>query len=489
MKHELFALESTTVSLNDACVFSDFSMHVHAGEILGVLCDNVTEQQALLSLFAGECRIDGVVRFDHRVPARNAVRQLCEERFSIIGREDSLVSSLSVAENICMFSSSEFFVNSRDYRNRSVSLLERYGLSLDPDRPVSELSTREMLITSLMKACAEKKKIIVLFNISEKISEGDFAPIHALIRKMAGQGFSFVVVDSIDTSLFSSAEKVMIIRQHTSVACFDSVFFDRKNYWNYLFSGAKAPREDFAGVNSFEEDEESEYIPMISFRQITTGLLKDISFEAAKGELLKILCLDQRTILGFRSLISGDSAVVSGTAEINGAEISKARHFRKSVRNGICWCPEAPYSNSIVGTMSARDNMMLLVSGKVRGIWRKKRFISHIDQMLAGIGIGEPEKRASEFPPETLQKLIYTRFLVSAPSVLFIEKPFAEIDMHIRETTIEMIKVLLARGITVVLLMTSPSTLSLLDGDEIFAKGGRIISEEEMYRSFYETDK
>ena len=38
----------------------------------------------------------------------------------------------------------------------------------------------------------------------------------------------------------------------------------------------------------------------------------------------------------------------------------------------------------------------------------------------------------------------------------------------------------------VILLMTSPSTLSLLDGDEIFARGGRIISEEEMYRVFYE---
>ena len=69
MKHELFALESASVVLNDACVFSDFSMHIHEGEILGVICDNVTEQQSLLSLFSGECRIDGVTRLNSEFPS------------------------------------------------------------------------------------------------------------------------------------------------------------------------------------------------------------------------------------------------------------------------------------------------------------------------------------------------------------------------------------------------------------------------------------
>lgn len=486
MKHELFALESASVILNDACVFSDFSMHIHEGEILGVICDNMTEQQSLLSLFSGDCRIDGVTRFEHRIPARNALRQLFGQSFAIIGGEDSLISSLSVAENICMFSRHEFFVHSQNYRNRSLLLMEEYGISLDPDRPVSGLNAREKLLTSLMKAASEKRKIIVLYNISERVSAGGFVPVQALIRKMAGRGFSFVIIDSIDTDIFSGTDKVMIIRQCTSVACFDSVFFDRKNFWNYMFSASGTAREELPGTDSYEEGDESMDAPVISLRHVTTDLLKDISFSAARGELLKILCLDRRTIHGFRHLVSGTSSVLSGEAEINGSVLRKARHFRNPLRHGVCWCPEAPYANSVISTMSARDNMLLPLAGKVRAIWSRKSHITHIDRLLEEIGIDRPQDRASVFPPETLQKLVYSRFLIAAPSVLFIEKPFAEIDMHIRETTIGMIKTLLARGITVILLMTSPSTLSLLDGDEIFARGGRIISEEEMYRVFYE---
>jgi ribose transport system ATP-binding protein len=319
MKHELFALESASVILNDACVFSDFSMHIHEGEILGVICDNVTEQQSLLPLFSGECRIDGVTRFEHRIPVRNALRQLFGQTFAIIGSEDSLISSLSAAENICMFSRQEFFVHSQDYRNRSLLLMEEYGISLDPDRPVASLDAREKLLVSLMKAAAERRKIIVLYNISERISAGGFVPVRALIRKMAGRGFSFVIIDSIDTDIFSGTDKVMIIRQHTSVACFDSVFFDRKNFWNYMFSASDAAREELPDTDFFVEEAESADAQIISLRHVTTDLLKDISFSAARGELLKILCLDRRTIRGFRNLVSGASSVLSGEAEINGS--------------------------------------------------------------------------------------------------------------------------------------------------------------------------
>ena len=66
-----------------------------------------------------------------------------------------------------------------------------------------------------------------------------------------------------------------------------------------------------------------------------------------------------------------------------------------------------------------------------------------------------------------------------------LEKPFTETGTRIRETTLEMIRTLLTRGVTVIVLTSTPSTLSLVDGDEIYAKNGRIISEEEMYNSFY----
>ena len=64
----------------------------------------------------------------------------------------------------------------------------------------------------------------------------------------------------------------------------------------------------------------------------------------------------------------------------------------------------------------------------------------------------------------------------------FLEEPALPDNLtHLRDRR----DALLARGVTVIVLTSTPSTLSLVDGDEIYAKNGRIISEEEMYNSFY----
>ena len=489
MKHELFALEAAAVTLNDKSIFHNFNLHIYEGEILGVICDSVSEEQALISLFSGKGRIDGAVRFDHRAAPKNAVRQLFEKNFYIIGRGESLISSLSVSENICIFSGSGFFVRSGYYREKSAALIREFGISLNPDAAVSGLTVRETLFTALMKAYAEKRKTIVLYRISEKVNEGEFAPVYELIKKMTARGHSFVIIDSIETNIFSGADQVMVIRSWTSVACFDAAFFDRKSFWDYLFREQPDSRENQPGFSLLESSYEDEDIPAISLQNITTDVLKDISFSADKGELLKILCLDQRTIRGFRDIVSGEALLTGGTIKVCGRTFSRPTDFGDALKRGVAWCPEAPYENQIIATMSIRDNLMLPLAKKIKGIWMQKRFPDHIDeQLLAALNIRTPQEKAASFPPEVLQRIVYMRFLISAPSVLFIEKPFADTDVHIRETTLEMIKVLLIRGVAVILLMTSPSTLSLIDGDEIFAKGGRIISEEEMYQTFYGTE-
>ena len=136
--------------------------------------------------------------------------------------------------------------------------------------------------------------------------------------------------------------------------------------------------------------------------------------------------------------------------------------------------------------MSIRDNLLIPLSRKVPGIFRRPGYSQNIDQFIKNnLGIDHPQQKAWNFSPEILQKVVYTRFLIGAPSVLFVEKPFTDTNVRIRETTLEMLKALQRRGITIILLISSPSNLTLLDGDDLYAKNGRIISEEEMYRSFY----
>ena len=305
---------------------------------------------------------------------------------------------------------------------------------------------------------------------------------------MTRLGHAFLIIDSIDTNIFSAADQVMVVRGGSSTACFSAAFFNREKFWNYMFEEQRTAYTDDMLYDEENAEDAEDLPPSICLEHVSTGRLHDISLSVDRGELLKILCLDRRTIGGFRRLISGDTAVTAGRILISGQEVHPPHSFSVALRNGIMWCPESPYENAVISTMSVRDNLMLGLSEKVRHIWLTGRFSGHIDAIIRErIGIDAPLTKASDCSPEALQKLVYTRFLISRPSILVLEKPFTETGTRIRETTLEMIRTLLTRGVTVIVLTSTPSTLSLVDGDEIYAKNGRIISEEEMYNSFYGT--
>ena len=95
------------------------------------------------------------------------------------------------------------------------------------------------------------------------------------------------------------------------------------------------------------------------------------------------------------------------------------------------------------------------------------------------------EKALSLYSGRQLTLVYGARFLISAPKVLFVEKPFIETDLQMRETTRKMLNLLTQRGITIILLFSSISSLRLMSGDEIYIQNGRIISEDELYQIFY----
>ena len=473
-----------SVFREDRKVFSEFNLHIYENEILGMICDSVTEEQALLALFRGRSQITGTTRFSRKAPAKGRESDLFEEYFFIIGEQMNLISSFSIPENICIFSNRGFFIRNGAYQSETDHYLSEFSLSLDTSRPVSDLENKEKLLILLLKAHAEKRKIIVLYNISEKITEAEFAPVHELMKKLTAKGHSFVIIDSIETNIFNAADQVMVIRHGTSVACFDAAFFNRQTFYDYMLKGRPGAVTEDEPPDEYNDDDSD--TPYLIFDRVSTDTLTDITFSAAKGELLKILCLDRKTVDGFRELINGTSVILQGDFLIGNKQFRRPSDICEAMKQGIAWCPESPYESAVIGTMSARDNLMLTLSGKISGIWMKNGFAENISQYIRQhLGIENPLEKAYRLSPDHLQRIVYARFLISAPNVLFVEKPFTETDVRIRETTLEMLKILLRRGMTIILLTSAPSTLSLIDGDEIYAKDGRIISEEEMYRCFY----
>lgn len=486
MKHILFKTEHSSVYLSGVKLLNNFNMQIYQGCTLGIICSNATEEQVLLHMFSGQCQIEGGLFFSGCSDTDMPEYKKFHNMFFVVGNHMNLIKNLSIPENICIFSDLNPMIHSAEYRTHTEQLFKEFNIDIPVDQQVADLEPWEQLLIVLIKAYNEHRKIIVLNNITDFITDTEFQVIDSVIQKMVRDKFSFVLIDSLESRIFNSASEILVIKGGTSVACFSSDFIDRRAFYKYMLPQRKQGQENSYIQHNFDdEDSYSEPQPFLSFNQISTNILHDVSFDVFKGELIKILCLDEITLRGFRSLIFGESQVKSGKIIIGDTQ-HQIKDIVHAMKQGICWCPESPYKNAIVPSMSLRDNMMLPLSRKVNHIWFKSDFSKNIDQFLHNYEkIDSPSAPASRFPPETLQEIAYARFLISAPKVLFVEKPFIETDLQMRETTRKMLNLLTRRGITIILLFSSISSLRLMSGDEIYIQNGRMISEDELYQIFY----
>lgn len=484
MKHELFKLEHTNIYAGDSEVFHDFNIHIYAGHTLRIICSNVSEEQSLTELFLGNCKLEDLTHISSKYQTRQE-RLSAFRRFFVVDEKLNLVPYLSIAENICLFSSLHTAAGKKRISSMANELIEHFQINFDINRPLSSLKTWETIVIMLLKGYSERRSIIVLNSMTDFITDSERQIIDSIIDKMLHEGYSFVLIGSTDNQVYKSADEVLIIKNQTSVACFDYKFIDSHVLYKYMY-----PERDhrlISGIIENNHDEtEEDFKPYIIFDHVSTDTLNDISFDVTKGELLKILCLDRKTVDDFRYVINGKAKLESGNILIDNVVFRQTSGIGSCLDQHVAWIPESPYKNAILKNLSVMDNLLLTLSHKVSWIWNRPDFTHNVRQFLESFAeISSPEDKAYLFSPEKLQKVAYARYLITAPKIIFVENPFVETDLQMQETTIRMLNLLVRRGITVIVLMSSYSSLQLISGDEIYVKNGKQITEDELYQILY----
>lgn len=479
MRNELFGIQNADVAFQNFLILNHFTLHIYQGYNMGIICDNITERNLLIEFFRGNCAVSGNIKFSQqKITKMN--RALFTSYFFVINNQINLIPSLSISENICLFSSHSSVVHTHENIRRTKKYLEHFQLSIDINQKINELSTEEAIIVELLKAYAEERKIIVLANLTEILSPHACHIIEWLVRQMSSEGITFLLIDSLDSSFFDLCEKITIVKNRTSIACFDAKICKTPEFYKYLYSNEKNHMTNYI----FHENDE-DLSPQVEFLHVSTNSLTDMSFSLCRGELIKIFCMDACSIQAFKDMVYGTSHILSGKIMLNNQSVSSLKNLRSATKKGIYWCPETPYSKLLFRNSTIRENLLLVLSRKIPAIWAHKKYIDSIDLYIKDhIGNEYINKKVYELDPNTLQLVAYTKILLSAPKVVFLEKPFYNIDPHIKETTLQMITKLQERGICVIILTNSISDLYLKDGDILYLNDGKTVSADEIYGKY-----
>lgn len=485
MREEILQFQNLKIKVNKKLNIERLFFQLIQGEINGIVFDNNIDKTDFMDFIMGKGEIvEGKVFFEENELKSSELKKIFNQSIAIINKQSALYNSFSVIENIYINTQKALYSYHMNL-SKMVKLIEKFDLKLSVGAEVSDLSHNSRICVELLRAYVEKKKVVVINNILDQINQNDFEIILNLIYKLIEEGISFILIELIEEPILRVTDNLYYIKNGRTIGNFVKGSIDLRLLKSVMLLNQEQLNNNSINELNFISEPCFDYKRSIEMKEVCAKGIMDFSFEAYCGELIKIFFLKLSNCNDFIDIFIGNNKLTSGSIFVNGKKFI-AKNELKMVSQKVAIINSINKFNYFYPNISVIDNLGLMVSGKAKGIWMKKKYYSSLLEVINKyIGVGIADEKATNLSQELKLRLVYVMWTIYKPKVIFIVNPFSEKDANLRKTIYDMIELLKLNNITVVLLLSNFLTLDKFEGDTIYISDGVQIDEEELLSQLY----
>jgi len=465
----LLRLDGITRAFPGVLANDRISFSVSEGEIHALLGENGAGKSTLVKIIYGVLRPDsGAMALRGKPFAPHRPSEARAEGIGMIFQHFSLFEALTVAENIALGISPELAKG--DLRGRIVEVSTRYGLRLDPDLMVGDLSVGQRQRVEIVRCLLQNPRLIIMDEPTSVLTPQEVDALFETLRRLAGEGCSILYISHKLEEIRALCDHATILRGGKVVAtCTPSEETARSLAEMMLGETLSPPETDRRTPGDVRLRLNG--LSVTSEAQFGTDL-EDIGLEVRAGEIVGIAGVagNGQTLL-MSALIGETLAGRPDAIELDGRPMGRVPpHGRRKA--GICFVPEERLGHAAVPDMSLTENVIL--SARMRKRLSRNSFLNlpaaarYAGDVVERFGVKTAgiDHAARSLSGGNLQKFVVGREIMQEPSVLVASQPTWGVDAgaaaFIQEALIQ-----LAREGTAVLVISQ-------DLDELFAISDRI---------------
>src|ERR1700682_5739728 len=169
---------------------------VTAGSIIGLLGENGSGKSTMMKILFGMVRPDaGTIRFKGDLLTGHSPRDAIRVGIAMIHQHFMLVEAMTVVENVMLgWKKAGAWLREREVAKLIRSTSREYGLDLDPDSMVGELSFGQRQRLEIVKPLLRGAELLVLDEPTSNLSPPEVAALLAVMRRIAGDRRSIVFI-------------------------------------------------------------------------------------------------------------------------------------------------------------------------------------------------------------------------------------------------------------------------------------------------------
>ena len=483
MGEPLLKVEGISKSFPGVQALSDVHFDVQKGEVIALVGENGAGKSSLMKILSGIYQKDAGTIYLEGVPVQiDGPRHAQELGIIIVHQEMNLMSHLTVAQNIYIGREPRrlggLLLDEKKLNRQTAELLSRLGIKeFAPTDLVENLTVAKQQMVEIAKALSFDAKVVIMDEPTSALTTSETETLFRLIGDLRDRGVGVIYISHRMEELKRITDRITILRDGRYIATMDTATASQHEVIKLMVGREIDENARPENVRRGNADDVVLRVENLSTRK----LLKDVSFELRRGEILGFSGLMGAGRTELARAIIGADRMTEGRIFINGQEV-KIGQPADAVKHGIGYLSEDRKSLGLLLDRDVNTNILLSSLGN---------YTNPVGFMKSGSGKGTSQKYIDSLRIKTpsmfattknlsggnQQKVVIAKWLARDCDILIFDEPTRGIDIGAKEEIYRLLNDLVARGKSIIMISSElPEVLRLSHRIMVMA-GGRITGE------------
>ncbi|MBR3843838.1 MAG: ABC transporter ATP-binding protein [Christensenellaceae bacterium] len=431
MPYAIECKKITKIFGNTVIANDEIELNLAYGEILALLGENGSGKTTLMNMLSGIYHPDkGEIFVDGKQVSINSPADAKALGIGMIHQHFKLVESFTAGDNILLGQDKK--VKKSVFEAAIKKMCDEIGLSIDPNKRVSDMSVSEKQTTEILKVLYSGAKILILDEPTAVLTPQEIEKLFDILRKMKEQGCAIIIITHKLQEVLSISDRVTLLRKGKSVGTVITKETTPQQLTELIVGHAVELKIERPAV---ESSETMLKIVDLTVKKSDGGLaINDISFELNRGEILGVAGIAGSGQKELCECIAGLLPASHGAILYKKENILGKEPLEITQRGiSMSFVPEDRLGMGLVPSMDLVDNVMLKSYRSSEGIFVDKKPSTELaEKMVEELSIVTPNisTPVRRLSGGNVQKVLLGREIASEPNVLITAYPVRGLDIN-----------------------------------------------------------
>lgn len=467
----LVSLRDVWKVFESVTVLRGVDLDIHPGRVLALLGGNGSGKSTIVKIIsgayqptAGNIEVRGVPTVLSRPSDAHA------QGIYMVPQEPHIFPNLSVLENLTAGLRGESATNERRAREVAGEL----GLDVDFTSPGGELSIASQQLVEIVRGLLRNAQVLILDEPTSSLTRREVANLAAQMRSLKARGIGLLFISHRLNEVLELTDDTQVLRDGRIVLSAPSAELTTD-----MIVEAMLPTDFSAPVEEASHRiSKADGNPVLSVRNLSSRLFRDVSFDVYPGEVLGISGVVGSGRTELAEAIYGIDPFVSGDVRINGRPAPQ-RTPQISQAMGLSYVPEDRHAHGIFLALPSAQTVSagLLSLGRSRFMRQDNETTlteGFIERLR--IKISSPMQVARTLSGGNQQKVVLAKTLAPNPRVIILDEPTRGIDARARQDVYRAIRDITADGVGVVVISSEVSEIAEVSDRVMIMRRGRLVA-------------